>query len=76
MQLIRLLTKKIVKLVANGSAVIADSYVTPRAYTLPPRDGFASDQAKLRGDVDIAVADIRKAIDKHGKSAYRTTRQK
>lgn len=48
MQFIRLTITKIFKMVANGSTVIADSYATPRAYTLPTSDGFASDQTKLR----------------------------
>lgn len=59
---------KIIKMVANGYAVIADSYVTPRDYTLPSNGGFASDQFKLRGDVAMVGVDMRKAIDKHGKS--------
>ena len=63
---------KIIKMVANGYAVIADSYVNPRAYTLPTRDGFASDQNNLRGDVVMVGNDMRKALDKNGKP-YRTT---
>lgn len=63
---------KIIKMVANGYAIIADAYVNPRAYTLPSDAGFASDQIKLRGDVSMVGADMRKAIDKYGKS-YRNT---
>lgn len=66
---------KIIKMVANGYAVIADSYVNPRAYTLPSNGGFASDQIKLRGDVAMVGADMGKAIDKHGKP-YRSTNRK
>ena len=63
---------KIIKMVANGYAVIADSYVSPRAYALPSDSGFASDQIKLRGDVSMVGSDMRKAIVKYGKS-YRNT---
>lgn len=63
---------KIIKMVANGCAIIADSYVNPRAYTLPSNEGFATDQIKLRGDVAMVGADMRKAIEKYGKP-YRST---
>ena len=62
-------------MVANGCAVIADSYVNPRAYTLPTSEGFASDQIKLRGDVAMVGADMRKAIDKYGKPYSSTSRK-
>lgn len=66
---------KIIKMVANGYAIIADSYVNPRAYTLPSDAGFVSDQIKLRGDVAMVGADMRKAIEKYGKP-YRSTSRK
>ena len=62
-------------MVANGCAVIADSYVNPRAYILPTSEGFASDQIKLRGDVAMVGADMRKAIDKYGKPYSSTSRK-
>ena len=55
-------------MVANGYAVITDSYVNPRAYVSPTKEGFASDQNKLRGDVAMVGVDMRKAIEKYGKS--------
>ena len=58
-------------LIVQGLTTIADSYVSPRDYARPSKDGFRRDQAKLRSDVRRIGADMKTTIDRHGKQSYK-----
>jgi hypothetical protein len=57
----------LLRLIAKGADSIADTYVNPRAYNRPPRDGFLKDQEQLRADVVKVGSDMNGVIVKHGK---------
>ena len=57
----------LLRLIAIGADSIADSYVNPRVYNRPAKDGFLKDQEQLRGDVVKVGQDMKGVIVKHGK---------
>lgn len=56
---------KLLRLIANGADCIADSYVDPRIYERPAKDGFIKDGVNLRGDVLNVGKDMRAVINKN-----------
>lgn len=63
----------ILKILRNGAVSMAGSYVSPRDYPRPDRDGFRRDQAKLIGDVRTVGNDIKKSIGSNVKQAYKSS---
>jgi hypothetical protein len=64
---------RIVKKIAEGLFVIADSCVTERNYIYPTENDRSKDIANLSLDVRNVGNDMKKSITKYGERAYQFT---
>lgn len=61
---------KLLNTIRKSILAAADVYIRPHGYGRLARDGFASDQRRLVGDVAKVGNDMRKAVTKYGERTH------